>query len=545
MKNNSVIEGAQKINYFTIDKLYYFFPLACSFLFFFKIGDISYWFDELVTVNTINPDTTKDFVSNYFRNELHPPLYFLLVKFYIKCVTLLTESAKVLWLSLYNTLYSSLVFNHVLQWFDNTYQLYFSIYLPHKINNLSELSVRLLSAVSMTAVNFVIFNFFKKYMHYLVGVLVCLMIGLNSQMINFAQNARPYALFTLIFVLVAIEFKDAYKKELTFNNLKKLIVLNTLLMLTHYYGIFVILSEVSILLYFSKHKKKFKYFAAIFFLSFFAFVFHLDIFFNLDRLHFLKTDTLGLVINIYKAVLGNFGYIVLAIGLVSVATKIILKKHSTIDKILAEMCVLFILIFTFINITNAIRPIFYERYTFFLVPLFIGILVSIIYSAVEFLGSCFKTKEFKLIVFYSLFTYSAYRFTAISYVNTFYYENYFENGKYYPIKQAYQKIAADSDFYQGAEYVLEEYIPQYFSYYENLYGTKPFLTIDPSLNSSKKNEILREKLNSFNKNVFYYIKVLKKEPNLINYTPLYVPGYKKQILMSRHQIQLFKFVRGN
>ncbi|MEQ1723752.1 MAG: hypothetical protein ABL930_11290, partial [Pseudobdellovibrio sp.] len=129
-----------KINTETFkSNILFFFPIAFSFLFFFKIGDTSYWFDELVTLNTIDPDHTKNFFSNYFKNELHPPLYFIVLKIFIKCITLLTESAKLLWLVVYSYCSSTVAFKFIADDFVNIYQQYFNIYFPNRINNLSEL----------------------------------------------------------------------------------------------------------------------------------------------------------------------------------------------------------------------------------------------------------------------------------------------------------------------------------------------------------------------------------------------------------------------
>lgn len=543
MSKINFVETIKSKIFSNADKFYYFFPIAFSFLFFFKIGDTSYWFDELVTVNTIDPDTTKDFFNNYFRNELHPPLYFVVLKIFAKLVTLLTESAKMLWLTLYNYSYSSVALKFLAQDIVNVYNQYFAFYFPHKINNLSEFSVRLLSAMSMAAVNIVIFNFFRKNSSILIGLLVCVFIGLNHKMINFAQDARPYALFTLLFVFVTIEFYSAYKKTLSIENFKKLMLLNILLALTHYYGIFVMLAQVLILSIIHFKNKKIIISAIFLFVSYAVGVHFLDQIVNLSPLTFLQKGGNEVLLSIYKAVFGFFSVKVLIVCLCLVVLKFLIKKSSKVDEILIKSSVFLLSIVLIIQVTGLIRAIFYERYVLFLIPLFTVIYTLLLYSAAETVTFRFKDKNLKLIAFLSLCLFAAFRMTHLAYANTFYVISYFESGKYYPIKNAYEKISEDTDYKPGAPYVLEEYIPEYFRYYENLYQIKPVLNLNPNLKIDEKNAQLQSLAATLNENVIYYIKVKKPHLQDLNQGPLVLPGYSKHILFNQQSILLFKFAK--
>lgn len=543
-KNNFTEITKSKIFSHT-DKLLYFFPIAFSFLFFFKIGDASYWFDELVTINTINPDTTKDFFKNYFRNELHPPLYFVVLKIFSKLITLLTESAKLLWLTVYNFSYSSLALSFVSQDIANIYNHYFAFYFPHKINNLSEASVRLISALSMVAVNVIVFNFFKKHSLILVGLLSCLLIGLNHKMINFAQDARPYALFTLMFVVVAAEFFRVYKNTPSTENYKKLLILNSLMLLTHFYGVFVVLAQILILSSLNFRNKKIVFSTLGLFVFYFIGVKFLDRIVNLDALTFLQNSNGKVFLTIYNAVCGFFFFNVLFVCLALVTLKFLLRKTNKVDEILIKAIIFFASIIIVIEATNLVRVIFYERYVNFLIPLFILIFALIIYSASEFLSFWIKNKLLKQITFLSPFCLAGFRMVQLAYAITFYYADYFENAKYYPIKSAYQKISQDIDFKIEAPYVLEEFLPEYFHYYEKLFKVKPVLNLNPKLMPQEKNDQLRAMAATLNQKVIYYIKVKKPYLAEARSEPIVIPGYSKQILFNQNAIILFKFQKEN
>ena len=64
--------------------LIYLIPLASCYLFFWKIGSSSFWFDELVTFKTVFNTEPTQFFTIYYTNQLHPPLYFFLLKFFLR-----------------------------------------------------------------------------------------------------------------------------------------------------------------------------------------------------------------------------------------------------------------------------------------------------------------------------------------------------------------------------------------------------------------------------------------------------------------------------
>lgn len=168
------------------------------------------------------------------------------------------------------------------------------------------------------------------------------------------------------------------------------------------------------------------------------------------------------------------------------------------------------------------------------------------YSAAETLTFWFKQKYFKWTAFLALYLFAGCRLAHVAYANTFYFSNYYENGKYYPIKSAYQKISQDVDFTPNSSYILEEHIPEYFQYYEVLYQLKPILNLSPSLAIESINQQLKSLAATNNEKVIYYIR--SQKPYINNQRsegPLVFPGYSKHILYNKNTIILFKFIKEN
>lgn len=527
--------------------LVYLIPSVSSFLFFWKLGDASFWYDELVTLNTVSESSLYQFFPKYFANHLNPPLHLILLKLYLYAVRFLNDLSTLLLIAVYPNTKS---LNNLLLFFEmpiTKFYEFFDIYFPESIVRqlrfVSETSLRLPSAVFLTVANIVIFDFFKKNKLILLGTVVSLLIGTNSKLIYYAQEARPYSLFIFIFVLVLYEFFKSYSKDLNFYNFKRLIFYNILLMATHYYGVIVICSEMLVLLIKNKKNKKFvriNLIASVTIMFLFVEIYSL---LNVSKIKIFSEIGLSDIKNMHLNALGYFiDWKFLASGVLALTVKKLFKKASNIDVIYLKASLFLICILVMVLFFNMLRPIFNIRYVIFLIPLQILIIACIYYSISETIFLFVKNRVLKKIAVAMVFLIFASRLIIGQGLFHFEVFNYYENQKYYPIKSAYSSITKDNDYKRGAYYALEEYIGGNFRYYENKFSLKQLVNLDPKVSNSEKQNKLSEFANKIEGNIFYYIRVRHIETSQQEES-VSIPQFSKKLIFKEQDIEAYKFTK--
>ena len=527
--------------------LVYFIPVACSFLFFWRLGEASFWFDELVTLKTVSGTTLDVFFMNYASDHLHPPLYFLLLKIYIfisqGCQTTVTRLSAIVILNIKisNRLYDFMqipLFD-----FNQLFKQYLSANLIHNINLSSEGFFRFPSAVFLTAANIAVFDFFKKSKMLLVGIMTSLLIGTNTELIFYAQDARPYALFILMFVLVATEFERTYSKELKSENLKQLLFLNGLMMLTHYYAVFIIGGELLILMLKNRKNSKFLVFCLMAFLvGILAFI---EIFKIIDvtSMNLLTTFRFAELKLIHLRALGYFSeWRFFLIGGIFLIVKRIAKKNSTADGFVINFTLFFALTVLLIYLFSLLRPVFSIRYVVFLIPLEISAIVCLYFSMCEGLFLFVKDKKLLNMAVAASFLILTGKMAVEQSEFHFYVFDYYRRDKYYPLKDAYELIARDKNYRAGAGYILEEYMGTYFRYYEEKYQINQLTEVNPKAENIEKEKKVNALAATRTLDVIYYIRVRHKETSQ-NAEPISLDHYTRRLISKNQNIETYKFIK--
>jgi len=258
-----------------------------------------------------------------------------------------------------------------------------------KLFGISAFSVRLPSVIfsSLTAV--VIFWVVKKLFHFKEALTATFIFTCATIHIYFAHEARVYALFVLLSSLSLVCYVNFYKK----NNIKNqfyLIIINTLLLYTHYFAFFVIINQWIGLIILPYNKKIIRSYIVGFLISLLFFLPLLLPFLN----QFLLTVNRGTwvspphwshiygFINIFL----NIKYVSFAfLFYISIALAIeVINKKTSIKHILLKNRYFFLITawfvcpYTLMFVASYYAPMFIERYILFtsvFLYMFLGIFI--------------------------------------------------------------------------------------------------------------------------------------------------------------------------
>jgi len=168
--------------------------LGC-FLRFYHLDGYGLWSDEFVTLMIVSKSSCLELIRTCFKiPQPMPPLYFILNRLFIDLL------------------------------------------------GTSEISLRLLSAISSTLVVYFVFAIGRILFNCEVGIFAALLCAVNSTQIVYAQNARPYALCLLLSTISLLNFLRWVKAESRVNRLS-FIVVTTLLLYAHYIFFLVLLIQ--------------------------------------------------------------------------------------------------------------------------------------------------------------------------------------------------------------------------------------------------------------------------------------------------------------
>ncbi len=165
--------------------------LAC-WVRFYHLDGYGLWSDEFVTLLIVSKTSWLEVVRTCFKiPQPMPPLYFVLERLFVDLL------------------------------------------------GANETSLRLLSALSSTAVVYFVFVIGKMLFDFEVGLFAALLCAVNSVQIVYAQNARPYALCLLLSTISILSFLKWVKTDTKLIRLS--FVLSTALLLYSHYIFFLVL----------------------------------------------------------------------------------------------------------------------------------------------------------------------------------------------------------------------------------------------------------------------------------------------------------------
>lgn len=335
---------------------------------FYHIDYQSVWLDEICSILEANPDIKwSDLEATIMLSDPHPPLYFALLKILFQLFGYTTLVARV---------FSAIV------GVAGVYALYL---LGKEINNKN------------------------------TGLLAAFLLAINSFHIYYSQEVRMYALLVLLTVLSYYRLV-VYLKENTYKNAILYGLFTGLMLLTQFFGLFVLVSQVIILLFVFIKKEKthkllfFKQLLASGLVIIISFLPALNIFIETTKKKYtaIQPTTIDTVFLIFKDFVQQ-SYILLFLysGLIVVCIYYVFKEKMKLN---------YLLLFSWIIITLAlpilrsylVTPMIVSRYFITILPAFI-ILISIAilkfkYAIIKILLLLFLTT----VTFYELFIFNDY-----------------------------------------------------------------------------------------------------------------------------------------
>lgn len=263
------------INVIKVNKWLVLILVIAAILRLYHLDFQSPWLDEIHTLNEANPNLSfKEVYASLMTSEQMPPLYFYMIYFLFK------------------------VFG---------YTTFFA---------------RLLSAILGIMSVYGIYKLGNEIINKKTGFVAAFLLTINSFHIYYSQDARPYI---LLFILSIYSFIYLVK-FLKSNNIKNALqygVIVGLMLLSHFFGLFVLFSQLFILLFFFiliEKEKRFRFFklsilAGIIVILFFLPALHVFIKLSEIKVFWIPAPTIDAYTLIFKEFFGNSETILALLGM--------------------------------------------------------------------------------------------------------------------------------------------------------------------------------------------------------------------------------------
>lgn len=413
---------------------------AGTFLRFKDLTFQSLWLDELISVFSSSPSQSFSDIIRHYQGDPHPPGFFLILHYWLKVFGWNEFSAR---------------------------------FLPALIGSLSILSVYFLG---------------KECHNKNTGLIASTIVAFNHFNLYYSQEVRPYILLFLAASLSYTFFIRGLKKQ----NWKTLILYSlssALLIYSHYYSLFILLSQVIYFLYhiifeeniFRPKLLKFFGFSAVIVTLLYAPWLPTLLKMTARKSHWIKKPPKpDFFITLFDDAFGNEPYLVLLFSgllLVLLFHYVNLKKQRAFDEeqliLNRSLPVLFAWIFfsLFIPYYRSIVniPMYHVRYALGTLPAFM-VLVAV---AIE----SFKNRTFKILLLSTVI--------LVSWLNIFYHKDY-----YHRVTKAGWKAAVELTLNEKKQkenlFVISNDSPRYNFYFQS---RQPAVKVFPAILPSLKNII--------------------------------------------------------
>ena len=391
-----------------------------SLLRFYHLDFQSPWLDEIHTLNESNPNTPfSELYNTIMAAEQMPPLYFYLLYFFFK------------------------VFGY------------------------STLVARLFSAILGVLSIFSLYKFSKEFVNKKTAIVASFLLAINVFHLYYSQDARPYILlflFTILSFYGLIKFlKDnSFKKAILFG------VYTGLMISTHFFGLFVLFSQLFILLFFliiiEKNKRinffKFSFLSGI--IAIILFLPAIKIFINVSEIKefWIQPPAIDAYTLIFKEFFGNSEMILAFIGVFILFYFLRLSKEKqariNYSEIINNRLIFsFIILLPWISIVLLVPLI--RSYT--TVPMIVSRYYIVVLPAVLILISV-GINKFKnnLVQFGLLFILFVFSISDIVFVKKYYIQ---------PNKSQFREASAFVKSNTKSNEIIYSSLPWYFNYFFN------------------------------------------------------------------------------
>jgi len=290
------------------------------------------------------------------------------------------------------------------------YELFIHFWI--KLFGISPISVRIPSLIFSSITVYYIYKIGKKFYSFNIGLIASLLYTFSNYHIIYAHEARVYPLFAFLSVASMYYFLDIINTHnQQFKTYVKLIVINTLLCYSHYFGFFIIIVQTLVIVFdrnlFSFHIKNYlKY-------LFFFFILYIP---NIKVLYqrFIISSSNGTWVsppsglsNLFDmlSIFSNKPVINVISTILLISTLIIYfikRKKGHIKYKINPIVIWFLFPYLFMFFISYKIPMFLDRYLIFITIAFY-ILIAI---SAEFIFSFSKFKNFFLVIFVLLYVFT-------------------------------------------------------------------------------------------------------------------------------------------
>lgn len=474
------------------------FPLAFSLTYYWKIGESSFWYDELQTWYPLSLAKFSFFWNEYRVRETAPPFYYVLN------------------------------------------------YWIHLFTPVSETSLRMLSAVAMTACNVTVFFWTRRWFGWTVAIMAVLLISTNGYMIGFAQMARSYGLFTFAATaafLFALKIATTGFDKKSSTNLSIALVA---CLMTHYYGV-VVLGAIAIwLLSMVPNKKEWlPKFAAVLFFPFLIFCYLVFTQRLVSHLTFVRIPDWKILGELGEFLFRDLVQVaVLNFGLMLALARLVARRSRPWDRILGHIFFYNFLVLFLILIICMVKPVYAPRYIIFLVPthaLFLALLLVTAFEDIWFFLKNSNTRNLAVklstLGFAVLFAASQLWLRRVE-------PNHYTPVAYYPLRQA---LEATIQFHRSSahsqeqiEFIVEEYSPESVRLYFPKMGLDDLGILVPEDSIEKKRKDFASFLPNADATIVYLVKVYSPGRNQ-DYNEIQIPGWRPLRIFVQDRISVYGF----
>lgn len=477
------------LNYFS-----YLIPLLIAGIFFRNLEQYSLWHDEFKTWITVSQVSFSDFLATALGAHAGPPLYYL-----------------ILW-----------IFNPFIEW--------------------TEINLRIFSALFSLGTLFCFFHLIKKQVGLAAAVGFCLLMATNDKILYFSQEARPYSLLGFLVGISMVLYFEMLEKKNSFSRLGFFLFVNIGILYTHYYGVVYVISLLLMLQLYSKSslKKKFIFTAAwgVAFIPIVAFFGLRDYKKSMNFLEELSFGNLDLPIYFFDSPRINLTiFISCLVALIfNIRKNGIQMKHVFLFK----MSGLFLSTYFLVYLVGFFKPVYTPRYLFFTLPIYYGLIVTLLQTFFEEILTPIKsetTKNYSVAALVLIITIFFSYFPILTAVSE---SSRIPLKEMYPIREAYAKIRSDNTP-EDKFIILDDAADNSFHYYNKGFPKNTLFFMGCSYcDMTEKIEWLNIFLNSNVSKSYYFVKVsYQNKESLDGY--LAIESFEKKIILDSGNIVVIKY----
>jgi len=244
-----------------------------------------------------------------------------------------------------------------------------------KVFGISSFSTRFLPLIFSTVTVLYIYKIGREFFNIRVAIIASLLFAFSNFHIFFAHETRVYSLFALLTTISMYSFLSLVKNKSDRKNFIVLILTNSLLIYSHFFGFFVLMIQfLSVLTIKEIRNTIFKKYLYITFLTFIVYLPYLKILISRFSASAKGTwipasDIVGLYDNLWKFSNAPVNTVIFLLILLTAIVTVFLKRTriATITSANSKVVIIWFLVpYLLIFLISLITPMFLDRYLIFI-----------------------------------------------------------------------------------------------------------------------------------------------------------------------------------